>query len=163
MKIKKMVDRVLLYYVIVGVLNFILCTGIMFLLFNLCGFSEHIAPIVNYALGSLIWYLACRYILFRGQEITWQSVLRFIFEVIVCYLIAYYVAAPLLSGWLLKYDGVRQTFDFGGADKITGNCEMTIGATVYAILNYFGQRYFVFSARFEYHRKQREQRAKQQK
>ncbi len=153
-KIKQLIDRTLLYYVIVGVLNFILCTGIMFVLFNMCGFSEHIAPIVNYALGSLIWYLSCKYLLFRGTQTTWQSAIRFTIEVLICYLLSYYVAAPLLGKWLLGYESVREFFDFGGSDKIAGNCEMTIGAIVYAIVNYFGQRYFVFSSRFEYHRKQ---------
>ncbi len=152
-KIKKMVDRTLVYYLIVGVLNFIVCTGIMFMLFNMCGFSEHIAPVINYALGSLIWYIACRYLLFRGSETTWQSMLRFALEVLVCYVISYYIAAPLVSRWLLRYESVRDVFSFGGVDKITGNLEMTVGAIVYAIVNYFGQRYFVFSARFEYHRK----------
>lgn len=153
MNIKKFVDKVLLRYVIIGILNFIFCTGLMFLLFNFCGFSEHLAPVVNYALGSLIWYLACRYILFRGQETTWQSALRFVVEVVACYLVSYYLVAPLLGNWILEHERVRNFFSFGGESKISGNCEMTIGAIVYAILNYFGQRYFVFSARFEYHRK----------
>ena len=156
MKIKTMVDRTLLNYIIIGVLNFIICTGIMFVLFNMCGFSEHIAPIVNYALGSLIWYLACHYILFRDSKATWQVKFRFVIEVLVCYLVSYYVVAQPVSNWLLRYSSVQAIFDFGGVDKISGNCEMTVGVIVYAIMNYFGQRYFVFTERFEYHRKQRE-------
>ncbi len=154
-KIKKMVDRTLVYYLIVGVLNFLVCTGLMFLLFNLCGFSDHIAPLFNYALGSLIWYLSCRYLLFPGQSSTWQQILRFLAEVLVCYVLSYYVAAPLLSGVLLRSQSVRSFFSFGGEEyeMIVGNCEMTIGAIAYAIINYFGQRYFVFSDRFEHHRK----------
>ena len=69
-KLRKMFDRTLILYLVIGVLNFILCTGIMFLLFNVAGFSEHIAPVVNYGLGSLIWYLACRFVLFRGNKTT---------------------------------------------------------------------------------------------
>ena len=155
-KIKKMVDKLLIYYLIVGVLNFIVCTAIMFVLFNMCGFSEHTAPIVNYVLGRLIWFVSCKYLLFRGTPTTWQSILRFAVEVVVCYLISYYLAAPLMSRWLLDFESVRKLFDFGGADKIAGNFEMTVGTIVYAIVNYFGQRYFVFSAKFEYHRKQHE-------
>ncbi len=163
MKIKAMVDRTLLNYLIIGVLNFIFCTAIMFVLFNMCGFSEHIAPIVNYVLGSIIWYVSCNYILFRENRTTWQGAIRFILEVLACYLVAYYVVAQPISNWLLKHETVREFFDFGGVDKIEGNCEMTVGAIVYAILNYFGQRYFVFSVRFEYHRKQREKQRKENK
>lgn len=155
-KIKKVVDRTLVYYLIVGVLNFLICTGLMFLLFNVCGFSDHVAPLFNYGLGSLIWYLACRYLLFPGQGSTWQQILRFLAEVIVCYAISYYIVAPLLSDVLLKSRSVKDFFSFGGCemDMIEGNCQMTIGAIAYAIINYFGQRYFVFTQRFEHHRKQ---------
>ena len=54
-KFKHMVDRTLVYYVIIGILNFIICTAIMFLLFNVCGFSDHVAPLFNCGLGSVIW------------------------------------------------------------------------------------------------------------
>ncbi len=156
-RLKRMVDRTLVYYVIIGILNFILCTAIMFLLFNVYGFSDHVAPLFNYGLGSLIWYLACRYILFRNKPRSWQQIVRFLLEVIVCYLISYYIVAPLLSRVLLPNPRVRRFFSFGGEeeDMIRGNCEMTIGTAAYAILNYFGQRYFVFSGRYELHRKRR--------
>ena len=78
MKLKKMIDKTLALYLLVGVLNFIVCTGIMFLLYNVADVSKHFAPIVN----------------------------------------------------------------------IRGNCEMSVGSLSYALLNYFGQRYFVFSDRF---------------
>jgi len=150
-RLKRMVDRTLVYYVIIGVLNFILCTAIMFLLFNICGFSDHIAPLFNYVLGSVIWYLSCRYILFPGKQSSGKQIVRFLAEVIVVYLISYYIVAPLLSRVLLPIPKVRAFFSFGGEEEamIRGNCEMSIGAAAYAILNYFGQRYFVFSKRYE--------------
>lgn len=156
MNIRRLVDRTLGLYVTIGVLNFIVCTALMFVLFNMCGFSEHLAPVFNYGLGSLIWYLSSRYILFPDHPTTLQRVFYFIIEVLVCYLLSYYIAAPYLSGLLLESDAVQRFFSFGGADKIAGNCEMTVGAVFYAVINYFGQRYFVFSDRFEHHKKQRE-------
>ena len=157
MKLKKIVDKTLLLYLLLGVLNFILCTALMFILFNMCGFSEHLAPVVNYVLGSIIWYVSCRFILFRGEPASWQTIVRFILEVLVCYGLSYYVIAPLARRFLLKFQAMRSLFDFGGKEKTAGNCEMTIGALAYAILNYFGQRYFVFSRRFELHRKSKKE------
>ncbi len=155
MRIKKLIDRTLAVYLVIGILNFIVCTALMFFLFNVCGFSEHIAPLVNYGLGSLIWYLACRYVLFPTHPTTLRQLFRFVVEVVVCYLLSYYVAAPLLSGAFLRTPKVREFFSFGGnsQEMISGNCEMTIGAVIYALLNYFGQRYFVFSDRFDHIRK----------
>ena len=152
-KVKKMVDRAFALYLVVGVLNFILCTALMFFLYNVCGLSEHVAPIVNYGLGSVLWYLGCEYIVFPGHPHTLQLVIRFAVEVVVCYLVSYYLLAQFLAHWALQYDEVYELFTFGGGAKVTANCEMAIGAVIYALLNYFGQRFFVFSGRFEYHKK----------
>lgn len=149
MKLRSLVDRTLVLYVLVGVLNFVVCTSLMFLLFNLCGVSEHVAPIVNYGMGSLIWYLSCQYLLFKGHPTTWKRVLFFLVEVLLCYLLSYYIIAPMAAQLLLRWDFARWVFAFGGADKLQANCEMGIGALTYALLNYFGQRYLVFSDRFE--------------
>lgn len=156
MKLRKVIDRTLVLYLVIGVLNFILCTAIMFVLFNICNYSEHLAPLVNYGLGSLIWYLACRYVLFPDQKTTVQQLVRFAVEVIVCYGIAYYAIARPCAELMLRSEKLLRLFSFGGAEKIQGNCEMSIGAIAYAIINYFGQRYFVFNKHLEHHRKQRE-------
>lgn len=153
MKFKRMMDKTLLIYVIVGVVNFILCSSLMFLLYNRFHVSEHIAPIVNYGLGSTIWYFSCRFLIFRGQPTSAQHLLRFLIEVVVCYLVSYYVIAPLVSMLILQWEKVLAFFSFGGVHKIEGNCSMTVGMIAYSVLNYFGQRYFVFSQRFEYRRK----------
>ena len=47
LKLKKMIDKTLALYLLVGVLNFIVCTGIMFLLYNVDYVSKHFAPILN--------------------------------------------------------------------------------------------------------------------
>ena len=152
-KLSRIVDRTTIYYLIIGILNFIICTGIMFLLFNLCGLSEHLAPLVNYGLGSVIWYLSCKYILFRDKMSTGQQLLRFIAEVIACYVLTYYIISPLLSKVVLRSPKLLKLFSFGGQDNIAGNCKMTIGSISYAIINYFGQRFFVFNKHMEHHRK----------
>lgn len=149
MKLRRIFDRTLLTYSVVGVLNFIVCTLLMFVLYNKLHVSEHIAPVVNYGLGSLIWYLSCRYLIFREQRTTPSLLLRFIIEVVVCYGLSYYVVAPLVGNLILQWEKVLSFFSFGGVAKIEGNCSMTVGMIAYAIINYFGQRYFVFNPRFE--------------
>ena len=135
MKLKKMIDKTLALYLLVGVLNFIVCTGIMFLLYNVADVSKHFAPIVNYGLGSIIWYLSCNYLLFPGHKTTSKQLLCFVLDIVVCYLLS-------------RSHSVTRFFSFGGTENIRGNCEMSVGSLSYALLNYFGQRYFVFSDRF---------------
>lgn len=156
-KLGKVVDRTLFYYLLIGILNFLFCNALMFLLFNVCGFSEHIAPLFNYALGSVIWYLSCKFILFRGHKTSWKQITRFVMDILCCYFLAYYVVAPLLSTVLLHSEHVKKFFSFGGRaqEKVSGNCQMAIGAVTYSVCNYIGQRYFVFSERFEHLRRMR--------
>ena len=94
MKLKKMIDKTLALYLLVGVLNFIVCTGIMFLLYNVADVSKHFAPIVNYGLGSIIWYLSCNYLLFPGHKTTSKQLLCFVLDIVVCYLLSYYLIGP---------------------------------------------------------------------
>ena len=148
MKLKKMIDKTLALYLLVGVLNFIDCTGIMFLLYNVADVSKHFAPIVNYGLGSIIWYLSCNYLLFPGHKTTSKQLLCFVLDIVVCYLLSYYLIGPYVSRLLLRSHSVTRFFSFGGTENIRGNCEMSVGSLSYALLNYFGQRYFVFSDRF---------------
>ncbi len=145
----KFIDLTLILYVVIGVLNFVICTGLMFVLYNVANISQHIAPVVNYTLGSILWYVGCRFVLFRKNKTTFSQLLRFLSEVVVCYVLSYYVIAPLVAWIILHFDGVRDFFSFGGVDNISGNCDMALGAASYALLNYFGQRYYVFSRRFE--------------
>ena len=145
----KFIDLTLILYVVIGILNFIICTGLMFILYNVADISQHIAPVVNYTLGSILWYIACRCVLFRNNKTSLKQLLRFVIEVFVCYTLSYYVISPLVSLLILRFDAVQEIFSFGGADNISGNCDMTLGAISYALLNYFGQRYYVFSRRFE--------------
>lgn len=145
---EKMIDKTLALYLLVGVLNFIVCTGIMFLLYNVADVSKHFAPIVNYGLGSIIWYLSCNYLLFPGHKTTSKQLLCFVLDIVVCYLLSYYLIGPYVSRLLLRSHSVTRFFSFGGTENIRGNCEMSVGSLSYALLNYFGQRYFVFSDRF---------------
>ena len=155
-RIRKMVDRTFVIYLVVGVSNYIFCTGLMFFLFNAWGVSEHVAPLINYGLGSLISFFGSKYLIFPEAKSGIQQYLRFALEVLICYGVSYYLLAPLVAKLLLQYETVYSLFTFGGGAKVEANCEMAACSILYAILNYFGQRYFVFTDRFEYHREQYE-------
>lgn len=144
---KKIFDKSFVMYCIVGVLNFIVCTAIMFLLYNLGICSEDVAPLVNYGLGGIIWYVANLTLVFPGQKQTPGLVLRFILEIAVCYVICYYLLAPPLYQLLAQSAWFQNAISFLmhlPADQVEANCTMALGAILYAILNYFGQRFFVF-------------------
>lgn len=149
-KMRNVFDKKLILYCIVGITNYIICTGLMFLLFNLNICDEHIAPLVNYGLGGIIWYFGNVKLVFTGQKQTPALVIRFICEILACYLLCYYVLAPLICTLILNNPG----------DATQGNVRMAIGSVLYAIVNYFGQRFFVFR---EFNREKRRRRAEHAK
>ena len=148
--VRRILDRALLLYLVVGILNYIFCTALMFFLYNVAEVNEHVAPLVNYGLGSVISYLGCKYFVFPWMRSGWQLYLRYALEILVCYGISYYLLAPPVARYLLEHPEIYDFFGFGGGDKLISNCEMAVCSLIFAVLNYFGQRYFVFTRRFEY-------------
>lgn len=144
---KKIFDKAFVLYCIVGVLNFIVCTAIMFLLYNLGVCSEDVAPLVNYGLGGVIWYVANLKLVFPGQKQTPALVFRFVLEAVCCYLLCYYLIAPPLYRLLADKAVFQRIISFImhlPEEQLEANCVMALGSLCYAVLNYFGQRFFVF-------------------
>ena len=148
--VRRILDRALLLYLVVGISNYIVCTALMFFLFNVAGVGEHVAPLVNYGLGSVISYLGCKYFVFPWMRGGLQLYLRYVIGVLLCYVVSYYLLAPPVARYLLEHPEIYDFFGFGGGSKLVANCEMAVCSLIFAVLNYFGQRYFVFSRRFEY-------------
>lgn len=156
---RKVFDKAFVIYCIIGILNFIVCTSIMFLLYNLGVCNENMSALVNYALGGVIWYFGCLKLVFPGQKQSVGLVVRFVLEIMLCYVVSYLLLAPLVFRALSEIDGFRTAITFlthMPEEQFAGNCNMAIGALLYAILNYFGQRYFVFHP-FHRHKKKSEQ------
>lgn len=121
-------------FVLVGVINTIVGTSVMFLLFNLTSAGYWMSSVMNYVVGSIVSFFLNKYFTFQDSSQSWAQVARFIFTIAVCYLVAY-GAAKQLALWLLA--------EFSA--QFQGNVAMLIGMGVFVILNYLLQRFFVFS------------------
>ena len=133
MKLKKMIDKTLALYLLVGVLNTLVGNGLMFLLYNLGGLSYWPATAISYALASVMSYFLNRYFTFKYTQGGWQVVLRFALNIAVCYGLAYGIAKPLIRLILS-----------GAAEKVRDNVAMLAGMCLFVGFNYLGQRFFAF-------------------
>lgn len=120
-------------FLLVGVANTLVGTGIMFLLYNLAGYPYWPSVCANYICGGVMSYFLNKYFTFQNKERSWAQVGRFIVTVAVCMLIAYGLAKPAVR-WALS----------GTGEKVQENVAMLIGMGLYTVLNYFGQRFFAF-------------------
>lgn len=133
---KKLIDASMWKFLLVGILNTLVGAGIMFFLYNRAGCSYFVSTAANYIVGGVLSYVLNKYFTFQNQERSWSQVGRFVFTVVLCWLLAYGLAKPL----------VLSVFK-GQSVKLQENVAMLAGMCLYTGLNYFGQRFFAFRER----------------
>lgn len=131
--LKKYLDITTLKFLLVGVVNTIVGTGLMFLLYNVFSVSYWISSATNYIVGSIVSYFLNKYFTFQNQEKSWKQVLVFALNITCCYLLAYGAAKPAVE-YILS----------GAGEKVQGNVSMLVGMGLFLVLNYLGQRLIVF-------------------
>ena len=136
--IKKFLDITFLKIVLVGVINTIVGTAVMFLCYNAFHCSYWFSSAMNYVIGSIVSYFLNKYFTFQNKERSWKIVAKFIINITICYLAAYGLAKPLVAHVLS-----------GQTVNIQENGGMLVGMVLFVILNYLGQRFFTFKKREE--------------
>lgn len=126
-------DKKFLKFVLVGVVNTLVGSAVMFLLYNLAGCGYWFSSVMNYVVGSVVSYFLNRRFTFGVRERSLKQVLRFILNIAVCYGIAYGLARPLVRLILQS-----------AAQAVQDNAAMLVGMVVFTALNYLGQRFFAF-------------------
>ena len=131
--IKKLLDRTFWKFILVGIINTIVGTSVMFLCYNAFHLNYWVSSAMNYIIGSIVSYFLNKYFTFQNKQRSWKIVIKFIINISVCYLIAYGVAKPLVARIL---SGQSVTIQENGA--------MLVGMCLFGGLNYLGQRFFAF-------------------
>jgi putative flippase GtrA len=126
-------DLIFVKFLLVGILNTLTGSAIMFALYNLAGWDYWPASAANYIVGSILSFFLNKYWTFKVQRWTFSLVIVFIINIIVCYLLAYGIAKPLIR-FLLK----------DSTQVIRDNTALFIGMCLFTGLNYMGQRFAVF-------------------
>ena len=131
--IKKFADRTFLRFVIVGVINTVFGTAIMFVFYNALGLSYWLSSASNYFFGSILSYFLNKYYTFQYKKRSWRVAARFVVNISACYLIAYGIAKPLIAALMSGFSVTVQE-----------NAAMLCGMGLFVVLNYLGQRFFAF-------------------
>ena len=135
-RLGKLLDAAFLRFLIVGVINTLVGSGVMFLLYNLAHCGYWFSSAMNYVAGSVVSYFLNKSFTFRargGHDAA--TVLRFVACIVMCYAAAYGAARPLVRVLLS-----------GASETLRDNAAMGFGMCIFVALNYFGQRMFVFRA-----------------
>ncbi|WP_304263417.1 GtrA family protein [Kallipyga massiliensis] len=130
----RLFDKTTLKFILVGIINTLFGTGVMFLAYNVFSASYWLSSALNYILGSILSYFLNKYFTFQSKEKSWSQVVKFILNITVCYFLAYGLAKPLVMRILS-----------GQEIKLVENVAMVVGMVLFVGLNYLGQRFLVFS------------------
>jgi putative flippase GtrA len=132
---KKLINQ-LFSFGIIGVLNTIIGTSVMYFMYNILGAGYWLSSASNYIVGSIFSYVMNKRFTFSIKERDYVFLIKFILNISLCYLVAYGVAKRFISFIL------GQTLS---NEKNIGNISMLVGMILFVVLNFWGQKIFVFS------------------
>ncbi len=132
----KLFDKTTLKFFAVGIVNTIVGTSAMFLMYNVVHAGYWISSASNYIAGGIVSYILNKRFTFRSKERSMTQVLKFVANISICYFLAYGCAKPLARLALQSAPLATQE-----------NIAMLVGMGLYVLLNYFGQRFIVFRER----------------
>ena len=132
---KGLFDIKFLKFVLVGIINTMFGTAIMFLLYNLASFGYWGSSAVSYILGSILSFFLNKNFTFKNKESTVKTALRFTVNIAVCYLAAYSISKPIV---------IKILSNTSLSESIVEQVSMLLGMVLFTTLNYVGQRFFAF-------------------
>ena len=135
-KLRGLIDRKFAKFLLVGTINTLVGTAIMFGLYNLAHCTYWVSSGVNYILTSILSFFLNKYFTFGSREKSAGEVVRFAVNIAACYLLAYGISKPLCVAVLAS-----------ASPAIRDNVSMLFGMCLFTVFNYLGQRFFAFHAK----------------
>ena len=126
-------DNTMTRFILVGIVNTLFGTSIMFIFYNVFHLSYWVSSASNYFFGSILSYFLNKSFTFKYGRTDFKSIARFTINILLCYLIAYGIAKPAVKHLLEGY-----------GKTIQENVAMVMGMILFVGLNYLGQRFFAF-------------------
>jgi|GEM_PF-321543 putative flippase GtrA len=126
-----------LRFLLVGVINTCVGLGIMLGLLNIAGLDYWTSTFIGNSLGAVVSYVLNRSYTFRSDVHWWRGIMLFAIVILACYLAAYGIGMALVERLLplLMPQAGRAWID---------NIAVFAGMGMYTLLNYAGQKRFVF-------------------
>lgn len=150
-KLGRVFDKTMLLYVMLGIVNYGVCNAIMLFVHHVLHVHRTPSLILEFFLQTCISFLLNRYVTFRGLRISRWWPLKFVVSVGMSYLIAkvlllqvfewLIVRQPLSSVAVWLHRTVASGSDYA---KFRDSLVMLATTFIYCVVNYIGQRYYVF-------------------
>jgi putative flippase GtrA len=128
-----LLDRTFFKFISVGLINTLAGAALMFILYNLAGWTYWAASAANYIVGSILSFFLNKYFTFNVRQWSIKMAALFVLTITVSYFFAYGLARPLLRFLIGAY-----------WPEAGDNPALLAGMCFFTMLNYLGQRFVVF-------------------
>lgn len=122
-------------FIVVGIMNTLIGMAAMFIAYNVFHLGYWLSSAMDYIIGSIFSYFANKYFTFKAEKKSAKEVVRFVVNIFVCYGLAYGIAKPAMGVLLADVELSVSIFE---------QISMIFGMCIFVLLNYFGQKFFVF-------------------
>lgn len=128
----KILNNTIFKFMLVGVINTLFGTAVMFVMYNLFGFNYLISTISNYFFGSILSFFLNKFYTFSNKDKDFKQIVKFTLNIVLCYVIAYWIPVAICNNFINT--------------KEYENVFMSFGVVIFILLNFIGQKYFVFNS-----------------
>ena len=126
-------DGVLLKFLLAGLANTIVGSGLMFVMYNVFGVGYWASSAASYIVGSVLSFFLNKYWTFNVRKRSLYMVIAFILTMAISWFLAYRMARTAIYFLLVDHP-----------QKIQDNVALFAGMCFFTALNYIGQRFIVF-------------------
>ncbi|MGV2938803.1 GtrA family protein [Mesobacillus sp. LC4] len=124
-------------FLLVGLLNTLVGMGLMLILKNGLEWPFWYATFTGNTVGAIVSYLMNRTFTFNSKVPIQVGIPRFSAVVLACYIFSYSISRLIT--------GSMDSFTLGEFYIDSDNFAILLGALIYTLANYIGQKYFVFN------------------
>lgn len=126
-------DAVLVKFLAVGAVNTAVGASLMFVLYNVFHAPYWVSSSCNYIAGGICSFFLNKFFTFGNTQKSAVQVIRFILNLLACYFVSYAAA-----------EKAADALFYNAGERFRTNSALCIGMVLYTVLNYAGQRFFVF-------------------
>ena len=124
-------------FILVGCSNTIIGIAIIYFLYNILKMGYWVSSGCGYIIGSIWSYFMNKNFTFQYKNKNWKNVVRFIINIILCYVVAYAIAKPMTMQ-ICRIIFTQLSL------KIQEEMALLVGMGLYTVLNFLGQKFFCF-------------------
>lgn len=123
-------------FLLVGLINTLTGLSIIYFVLHFLNGSYWTATFIGNTIGATVSYFLNKEFTFNSEVKHAKGIPRFIFVILLCYFLAYSISSFVARS--IQYDMFSMFFT-------SENLAVLLGMMFYTVLNYFGQRHFVFN------------------